>query len=266
MCNPPPWGAGAGRVVKVADSTFWPACRACDSLQFRRPWWRKGRRWRGKGQWPPGLAVLGEVAQGTTWAVLGLLVGFTESRLPGRVASSWPFSSRRAPSRPPDEQGVERPAAQAQLPLRGTQQLPAPTGAPAGRQVFSLVPEAWGRSSGGLTKTSFQMVCPSFEFPSDSGCPRPPQGPQCWADIRAWWGRGWKVGRKPQGSAQLPLTTPRPHLPHCACESGWEKLRVPGMVFSDPQRAGRRDSFHVAGAWGPCAGSPRGLEQLGGSG
>lgn len=62
---------------------------------------------------------------------------------------SWqPFSSCCAPCPPADEQGVERLEAQAQLPLRWTQQLPDPAEVSAGRRVSSLVPEAWGVSSG----------------------------------------------------------------------------------------------------------------------
>ena len=44
------------------------------------------------------------------------------------------------PSPPADEQGVERPAAQAALPLRGTARRPGPPEAPPGRPVCSLVP------------------------------------------------------------------------------------------------------------------------------
>ena len=48
------------------------------------------------------------------------------------------------PPPPADEQGVERPAAQASLPLRGTSRCPGPPAAPPGRPVCSLVPGGLG--------------------------------------------------------------------------------------------------------------------------
>lgn len=55
---------------------------------------------------------------------------------------------------------MERPAAQAPLPLRWTTRCPDPTEVPAGRPISSLVPGGRGHSSGAPTKTSFPTVCP----------------------------------------------------------------------------------------------------------
>lgn len=101
----------------------------------------------GKGQLPSGLVVLGEWHGATTRAVSGLLGGFTENNT-GAWSQLAAVLILLCSLSPADEQGVERLEAQAQLPLRWTQQLPDPAKVPAGRRVSSLVPEAWGASSG----------------------------------------------------------------------------------------------------------------------
>lgn len=94
-----------------------------------------------------GACGAGGSGRGLRVGCVGLLGVLRGTDTLGRVTGSWPVSTWDTPSSP-DEQGVERPEAQTKLPLRWTQRLPDSTEAPAGRRVSSLVPDAWGGSSG----------------------------------------------------------------------------------------------------------------------
>ena len=238
---------------------WWSACRRTLLPLVSASSVEEGSEMQGRGRpvvIKSGPVVLGEVTQGLQRAVSGLLVGLWTTDT-GHGASSRPFSSCCAPSPPPDEQSVERPEAQAKLPLRWTQQLPNPAEVPAGRRVSSLVPEAWAGAPSGLTKTSLQMACPCLIPFRQQLTPRL-SGARVWVlpyDPRPECPR--KLEATGTCSAAFDLT----HPPHCACWSGREKLRVPGMVFSLPE-VGAAGWFPHSRCWGPRVGGTWGLRSV----